>query len=173
MLLPHVYLNMPIPCIGDSSLKLRFLFFRFDDFSSFGSAGGGLLKSILTGFFRRVENLWSKFMRWLIISIDAFERVNWKQKQTFVRSFFKELLNQSDPVGSNPVLARSLKKSELWRDSNPWPPRYQCNALPTELWSHKLGARTIYWLHMSREEWNNVNCYIAGVFPATARLFIG
>ena len=23
---------------------------------------------------------------------------------------------------------------------NPWPPRYRCDALPTELWSHTLGA---------------------------------
>ena len=35
------------------------------------------------------------------------------------------------------------KKSGLQRDSNPWPPRYRCDALPTELWSHTLGARTI------------------------------
>ena len=31
---------------------------------------------------------------------------------------------------------RSLRKSGLQRDSNPWPPRYRCDALPTELWSH-------------------------------------
>ena len=40
------------------------------------------------------------------------------------------------------------KKSGLQRDSNPWPPRYRCDALPTELWSHTLGARSIYWLHI-------------------------
>ena len=34
------------------------------------------------------------------------------------------------------------KKSGLQRDSNPWPPRYRCDALPTELWSHTLGARS-------------------------------
>ena len=28
------------------------------------------------------------------------------------------------------------KKSGLQRNSNPWPPRYRCIALPTELWSH-------------------------------------
>ena len=39
---------------------------------------------------------------------------------------------------------RSLKKSRLQRDLNPWPPRYRCDALPTELWSHTLGARPIY-----------------------------
>ena len=39
------------------------------------------------------------------------------------------------------------KKSGLQRDSNRWPPRYRCDALPTELWSHTLGARSIYWVH--------------------------
>ena len=62
---------------------------------------------------------------------------------------------------------RSLKKISNWkegawkklgvqRDSNPWPPRYRCDALPTELWSLTLGARSIYWFHISREEWNDV-----------------
>ena len=37
------------------------------------------------------------------------------------------------------------KKSGLQRDSNPWPPRYRCDALPTELWSHTLGAH-IAWI---------------------------
>ena len=40
------------------------------------------------------------------------------------------------------------KKSGLQRDSNPWPPRYQCDALPTELWSHTLGARSVCWVHI-------------------------
>ena len=35
---------------------------------------------------------------------------------------------------------RSLKKSGLQWDSNPWPPRYRCDALPTELWSHIIGS---------------------------------
>ena len=48
------------------------------------------------------------------------------------------------------------KKSGLQRDSNPWPPRCRCVALPTELWSHTLGARSICWAHISREEWNDV-----------------
>ena len=43
---------------------------------------------------------------------------------------------------------RSLKKSRLQRDSNPWPPRYWCDALPTELWSHTLGGRSTYWVHI-------------------------
>ena len=38
-----------------------------------------------------------------------------------------------------------------------WPqPKYRCDALPTELWSHTLGARSIYWVHFSREEWQLV-----------------
>ena len=33
-----------------------------------------------------------------------------------------------------------------WKEGwNPWPPRCRCVALPTELWSHTLGARSIYW----------------------------
>ena len=40
------------------------------------------------------------------------------------------------------------KNSGLQRDSNPWPLRYWCDALPTELWSHTLGARSIYWVHI-------------------------
>ena len=39
------------------------------------------------------------------------------------------------------------KKSGLQRDLNPWPPRYRCDVLPTELWSHTLGARSIYRVH--------------------------
>ena len=49
-------------------------------------------------------------------------------------------------------------KEEAWKfhssRANPWPPRYRCVALSTELWSHTLGARFIYWVHISREEWN-------------------
>ena len=33
---------------------------------------------------------------------------------------------------------RSLEKSGLQQDSNPWPSRYRCDALPTDLWSHTL-----------------------------------
>ena len=51
---------------------------------------------------------------------------------------------------------KQLKKSGLQRDSNPRPPRHRCDALPTELWSHTSGARSIYWVRISREEWNDV-----------------
>ena len=43
---------------------------------------------------------------------------------------------------------RSPKKSGLQLDSNPRPSRYRCDALPTELWSHTLGARSIYLVHI-------------------------
>ena len=65
---------------------------------------------------------------------------------------------------------RSLKKSRLQRDSNPWPPRYRCDALPTELWSHTLGARPIYWVHISREEWNDVKYIWNNSYTWTALL---
>ena len=40
------------------------------------------------------------------------------------------------------------KKSGLQRDSNPGPPQYRCDALPTELWSHTMLAPNV-WLHSS------------------------
>ena len=63
------------------------------------------------------------------------------------RSKFSNLSNWNE---------EAWKKSGLQRDSNPWPPHYPCVALPTELWSHTLGARSIYWVQISREEWNDV-----------------
>ena len=36
---------------------------------------------------------------------------------------------------------RSLKKSGLQQDLNLWPPRYWCDALPTELWSYEATKR--------------------------------
>ena len=44
------------------------------------------------------------------------------------------------------IWAIGKKKPEKIRASTgfePWPPRYQCDALPTEIWSHTLGARSI------------------------------
>ena len=55
------------------------------------------------------------------------------------RSKFSDLSNWKE---------EAWKRSGLQRDSNPWPPRYRCDALPTELWSHTLGARSIYWVHI-------------------------
>ena len=42
----------------------------------------------------------------------------------------------ADNFQFNQLERRSLKKSGLQRDSNPWPLRYRSDALPTELWSH-------------------------------------
>ena len=53
--------------------------------------------------------------------------------------------------GFNGIRTRDLRviRSEFSNlcDSNPWPPRYRCDALPTELWSHTLGARSIVGSH--------------------------
>ena len=50
----------------------------------------------------------------------------------------------------------SWKKSGLQRDSNPWPPRYWWDALPTELWSYTLGARSILLSSYLPVQWNDV-----------------
>ena len=42
---------------------------------------------------------------------------------------FKQLRKRS-------LKKKKKKKFRLQRDSNPWPLRYRCSALPTELWSH-------------------------------------
>ena len=42
----------------------------------------------------------------------------------------------------------ALKISRLQWESNLWPPQYRCDVLPTELWSHTLGARSICWVHI-------------------------
>ena len=62
-------------------------------------------------------------------------------------------------------------KSGLQQDSNLLPPRYRCDALPTELWSHTLGARSIYWVHIfpcSEVMWNIFE--IIGHFRITSGL---
>ena len=89
------------------------------------------------------SNQWNCFMKYSIYEIIHIwnavvdESEEWSSQLIFQ---FKQLKR------------RSLKKSGLQWDSNPWPPRYRCDALPTELWSHTLGARSIYWVHFSREE---------------------
>ena len=48
----------------------------------------------------------------------------------------------------------------LQRDSNPWPPRYRCDALPTELWSlvgSRSGASSIYTRYMKRMMWSHMS----------------
>ena len=48
------------------------------------------------------------------------------------------------------------KTSGLQQDSNPWPPRYRCDARPTELWSHTLGARPFLLGSYLPMQWNDV-----------------
>ena len=59
-----------------------------------------------------------------------------------------------------PIEGTGKKKSEKIRTSTAFEPvtsaKYRCDALLTELWSHTLKARSIYWVHISREEWNDV-----------------
>ena len=80
--------------------------------------------------------------------------VNNKKKPLQYCSFFSSILHYSDWVCTAVMskwrhekssrLIRNLsncereawKKFRLQRDSNPWPLRYRCSALPTELWSH-------------------------------------
>ena len=63
---------------------------------------------------------------------------SWKCSKNDHRSQFSNLSNWKE----------AWKKSGLQLDSNPWPPWHRCDALPTELWSHTLEARSIYWAHM-------------------------
>ena len=57
------------------------------------------------------------------------------------RSVFSNLSNWKE---------EAWKKSGLQRDSNLWPRRDRCDALPTELWSHTLGARSIFYNRSSK-----------------------
>ena len=63
------------------------------------------------------------------------------------RSKFPDLSNWKE---------EAWKKQGLQRDWNPWPLRYRCDALPTEQWSRALRARSICWVHVSRDEWDCV-----------------
>ena len=56
----------------------------------------------------------------------------WTKVKNDHRSKFSNLSNWKE---------EAWKKSGLQRDSNPWPPRYRCVALPTELRSHTLNVR--------------------------------
>ena len=75
------------------------------------------------------------------------------------RSKFSNLSNWKEEAwknqGFNGIRTRDLRDN-------------RCDALPTELWSHTLGARPTYWVHISREEWNDVK-YIWNDFIYTSR----
>ena len=53
---------------------------------------------------------------------------NWKKVKDDHRSKFSNLSNWKEEAWK-----KKKKKSGLQRDSNPWPPRYRCDALPTAL----------------------------------------
>ena len=58
---------------------------------------------------------------------------------------------------------RSLKKSGLRRDSDPRPPRYRCD---TNWAMRSQGARSIYWVYISRAEWNDVKYIWSHIWTA-------
>ena len=94
--------------------------------------------------------------------LSSFLPVQWNHvKYIWNNSYLYETKVKSDHRSKFSNLSNwkveAWKKSGLQRDSNPWPPRYRCDALPTELWSHTLGARSIYWVHFfpcSEIMWN-------------------
>ena len=72
------------------------------------------------------------------------------------RSKFSSLSNWKEE-------AWTKKKSGLQRDSNPGP----------ELWSHTLGVRSIYWVHISREETTAVQKWIISYILLIISLLTG
>ena len=53
---------------------------------------------------------------------------------------------------------RSLKKIRASTGFEPvTSSKCRYDALPTELWSHTLEARSVCWVHISRKEWSGVN----------------
>ena len=67
--------------------------------------------------------LFSFFFSWVISSM-------WKKKECRYERSSRLIRNLSN------CEREAWKKFRLQRDSNPWPLRYRCSALPTELWSH-------------------------------------
>ena len=74
---------------------------------------------------------------WWISRVGSWPTKLWLKVKNDHRCKFSNLSNWKK---------EAWKKSGLQRDSNPWPLRYRCVALTTELWSHTLGARSIYWV---------------------------
>ena len=65
--------------------------------------------------------------------------------------------SESDPHSYAVTNKAQKKMPRLQQDSNPWPPQYQCNALPTELWFSLVGSRSsassIYTCYIKRMTW--------------------
>ena len=86
---------------------------------------------------RRSVNIhhYSPPFRWIIVNYWSV----WIKVKSDHRSKFSNLSNWKE---------EARKNSGLQRDSNPWPPRYRCDALPTELYSHTLETWSIYWVQI-------------------------
>ena len=75
---------------------------------------------------------------------------NWKEE-----AWKTSVVDESEEWSSQEIFqfkqleGRRLKIWGLQRDSNPWPPRYRCDARPTERRSHTLGGQFVRWLHIS------------------------
>ena len=75
---------------------------------------------------------------------------NWKDE-----AWKTSVVDESEEWSSQEIFqfkqleGRRLKIWGLQRDSNPWPPRYRCDARPTERRSHTLGGQFVRWLHIS------------------------
>ena len=83
--------------------------------------------------------------------LQMFERT----KVYMLHSLLILYTSQRDPR-SYEVTIKAQKLLRLQRDSNLWPPRYQCDALPTELWSlagSRSGTSSIYTHYMKRTTW--------------------
>ena len=77
-------------------------------------------------------------IRWLDLNWYVYCGYGWKWRLIIAVNFqFK----QSE--------RRSLRKIRASTGFEPvTSAKYRCDALPTELWSHTLGARSIYWVHI-------------------------
>ena len=67
--------------------------------------------------------------KWRVIIAVNFNLSNWKEEA-----------------------CHSVKKSGRQQDLNLWPKRYRCDALPTEIWSHTLRARSIFCSNWPRSQ---------------------
>ena len=89
--------------------------------------------ALLTGYEASLEagqrRVWiytryMKRMRWCVYDKDHMSALRIKNT------------SESDPLSYEGSCKESPEKIvRLQRDSNPWPPRYRCDALPTEVWS--------------------------------------
>ena len=105
-----------------------------------------------------VQVTWGQTVSWQSFSLHVQQNDNWEHFVMWnlyeIIHIWTAVVDESEEWSLQLIFQfkqlerRSLKKSGLQQDSNPWPPRYRCDALPTELWSHTLGARSIYWVHI-------------------------